>query len=408
MQGVKLAYVTTVAQTLRFLGGYGVELTRAGCTVMAVANGDEHLDHVCRQEGMLGMRLPMQRRIAPLSDLRAIAKLVGVFLHWKPQIVHAHTPKGGLVGMLAAWIAGVPIRIYHIHGLPLETARGLSSWLLWFSERATVAAATQILCVSSSAADAVARAGIATRDRITVPANGSIAGVDSAVRFNPDTLPQARAEEVRRRFGIPDGAVVLGYVGRLVRDKGIPELVEAWQEVRREHEAVHLLVVGMFESRDPVPADVRKTLEGDPRIHLVGEDWSPTAYYAAMDIVVLPSLREGFPTVPLEAAAMKKPVVATRVTGCVDAVLDEVTGLLVPPQDSRALTAAIKRYLSSPALRAAHGRAARDRVIRDFQPECVRRATCAEYTRLLNREYGLSAVVKTEEQGCPTTQRRAA
>ena len=172
-------------------------------------------------------------------------------------------------------------------------------------------------------------------------------------------------------------------MGRVVRDKGLVELVEAWQTLRAERPELRLLVAGDFEPQDPLPPEVEKLLRTDPRVHLTGFVWDMPPLYTAMDVVVLPTYREGFGTVAIEAAAMELPMIATEVPGCVDAVQDGVTGTLVPPRDAATLTEAIRRYLLDPELRRRHGRAGREWVLREFRPEDVWEAQYAEYTRLL-------------------------
>jgi glycosyltransferase involved in cell wall biosynthesis len=170
----------------------------------------------------------------------------------------------------------------------------------------------------------------------------------------------------------------------MVRDKGIIELGAAWARLRKQYSDLHLLLVGPFEEQDPVPQTVRHQLEADPRVHVMGADWDTPPLYSIMDVVALPTYREGFPNVPLEAAAMNVPVVATRIPGCVEAVEDEVTGILVPPRDPVRLAEAISRYLESPQLRREHGVAARRRVLLMFRPEDIWVAMLKEYGRLLS------------------------
>ncbi|MBW3624653.1 MAG: glycosyltransferase, partial [Armatimonadetes bacterium] len=221
----------------------------------------------------------------------------------------------------------------------------------------------------------------------TVLLGGSGNGVDACGRFNPDHLDPSARSTVRTRYDIPDDAVVIGYLGRIVRDKGLIELIEAWNALREEFPRLHLLVMGDFEPQDPVPVEVERIMREDPRIHLTGFTHDTSSHYAAMDIMTLPSYREGFPNTPLEGASMGLPVVSTRVPGCIDAVEDGVTGLLVPPQDSGALRDAFRAYLTDPDLRMRHGRAGRDRVMREFRHELIREALYKEYLLLLKSRH---------------------
>jgi glycosyltransferase involved in cell wall biosynthesis len=222
--------------------------------------------------------------------------------------------------------------------------------------------------------------GICEPEVIHVLCGGSINGVDTT-RLAPAGPSERAAARVAAM--IPPDAVVLGYVGRVVRDKGWVELATAWRALRDRFPAAHLLVVGPFESTDPVPDDVVELLGTDPRIHHVGFQLNPAPFYAAMDALVLPTYREGFPVVPLEAAAMGLPVVATCVPGCIDAVVDGVTGTLVAPRDAGRLIEAVASYLEDPQLRADHGANARDRAVRDFSQRALWDETLALYRRLL-------------------------
>jgi glycosyltransferase involved in cell wall biosynthesis len=222
------------------------------------------------------------------------------------------------------------------------------------------------------------------KGKVKVLLGGSINGVDAQQRFNPDLVDFQRRIEICRALGIPESALVIGFVGRIVVDKGVVELVKACESLLDDYPSFHLLMVGPFESRDSVPPSIENILRTHPNIHCTGMDWNTPPLYSAMDVVVLPSYREGFPSVPLEAGAMRLPVVATTVPGCVDAVIDGVTGILVPPRDCEALADAVKKYLNSPDLRLRHGRAGRERVLREFGQEDIWKAIHAEYQRLLS------------------------
>lgn len=380
---VRLLHITTVPESLGFLAGQAGYMRARGFEVHVMSSPGDMLHSFAAEEGVIAHPVDMPRRISPGSDLRAVAAIRATMRAMRPHIVHAHTPKGGLLGTLAARFAGVPVRIYHIHGTPFLTAQGARRALLLASEVCACRAASRVLCVSQSVRELVVSKRLCPGRKAGVLRGGTINGIDSEQRFNPDRMDPQTGVWTRKRLGIPPDAVVIGFIGRVVRDKGLVELVDAWRSLRHNSPRVHMLIVGPFEPQDPVPPDVEKTLRSDPRIHLTGLDWETPRLYAAMDMVVLPSYREGFPSVPLEAGAMRLPVVATRVPGCVDAVVDCETGMLVPPRDALALGLALRTYLDDQGLRDRHGAAGRERVVRDFRREDVHRALHEEYLRLL-------------------------
>jgi glycosyltransferase involved in cell wall biosynthesis len=285
--------------------------------------------------------------------------------------------------MMAAALCRVPVRIYHQHGLPLMTASGPKRRILRWTERTACRLAHQVICVSKSVREAAIAEGLCSPQKIKVLGQGSIDGVEGDRKFNPARLSTESAQGVRARYHIPEGAPVMGFVGRIVRDKGLIELAQSWRVLREEYPALHLLVAGPFESQDPIPTDVDTTLRSDPRVHVAGLVHDMPSIYRILDLLVLPTYREGFPASLLEAAAMELPVIATRIPGCVDAVRDGETGLLVPVRDVEALTAAVRIYLADPTLRRKHGATGRHRVLRDFHPETIREALFQEYLRLL-------------------------
>lgn len=385
-QSIKLLHITTVPQTLNFLKGQVGYMKRQGFDVHALSSPGDFLRQFGDREQVTVHAVEMPRRITPLQDLLAVFRLWYCLHRIRPHIVHASTPKGGLLGSISAWLAGVPVRIYHMRGLPLMTATGYKRWLLWWSEKVSCLLADQVICVSHSLRDVAVSEGLCPASKIKVLLGGSSNGVDATGRYNPNCFDAGVGQAIRRQYGIPADAPVVGFVGRLVRDKGISELVEAWNLLRDEFPHLHLLIVGPFEPQDPVPADVEQILRHDARIHLTGGTQDTSPLYAAMDILTLPTYREGFPNTPLEAAAMQLPVVATRIPGCIDAVQDGVTGTLVPPRNAEALAQAIRGYLNHPELGQQHGQAGRDRVLQSFRQEAIWDAFYQEYMRLLHEK----------------------
>jgi glycosyltransferase involved in cell wall biosynthesis len=290
---VRIVHVLTVPFSFRLLKGQAAYLHARGYDIHAISSPGCLADEYEKSEPVTVHRVPMTRAITPLADLVALLRLVRMLRGLRPEIVQAGTPKAGLLGMLAAWLIGVPVRIYHVRGLPLTTAAGLRRRLLRLTERIACACATRVLCVSRSMREVIIAEGICDPDRVEVLLEGSSNGVD-VQRFDSASASEGR-QAVREGLAIPADAVVIGFVGRLVREKGIVELVEAWKRLRDVSPAARLLLIGPFEDEDALPAHVRRTLQSDPRVHLTGVAWDTPSLYAAMDVLCLPSHREGFP-----------------------------------------------------------------------------------------------------------------
>lgn len=378
--GLRLVHLSTVPGTLLlFLRGQLGYLRERGVEVFAISSPGPELSAIAA-EGVHCLGVPMARSITPLRDARALFELTRILRRLRPDVVDAHTPKAGLLGMLAARVAGVPVRVYHLHGLRYVTTSGVRRRILRLTERIAASLATRVLSVSHSNAKLAVDEGLVPEAKMRVLLGGSINGVDAA-RFCPSPTLEARAAE-RAALGISRASRVLGYVGRLASEKGVEELASAWRVLREEMPDLLLLLVGGADPHDPIPPGVDAELRADPRVIVAGFDADPARFYRAMDVLALPTYREGFPVVPLEAAATALPVVATNVAGCTDAVVDGVTGTLVPPRDARALTNALRVYLQDPALRRCHGGAGRDRVVREFGQAPLWKAIHEEYLQL--------------------------
>lgn len=330
----------------------------------------------------------MQRQISPAADLVALWQLVRLFRSTRPTIVHAHTPKAGLLGMIAAAVARVPVRVYTMHGLPYVTASGWRRSLLRWTEKTACVLASSVIAVSHSVRGLALSDGICCAAKIQILANGSANGIDAEGELNPAAFRPGDRDTIRREHGIPSDAVVLTFVGRLARDKGITELCEAWELLRERFSRLRLVVIGDADERDPADPRMVAMLQRDERAFVLGalSHNLVTRLYSVTDLLVLPTYREGFPTVLLEASAMAVPIVATKATGCIDAVVDGETGALVPLRDSTALAEAISRYVEDAVLRATHGAAGRARVLRQYRPEQVWEAIYEEYKRLMREK----------------------
>jgi len=326
--------------------------------------------------------VPMDREIAPPRDLVSLWRLWRIMRTIRPAVTNVGTPKAGLLGGFAAWLNRVPCRFYTLHGLRFETSRGIRRRLLIYAERLACRFAHRVVCVSQSVREKAIAFGLTNLDRTVVFGSGSCNGVDAS-RFTATPERMSRAAVLRYQFGIPAQAPVLLFVGRLTSDKGIPELVRAFLKLGNQFPDLHLLLAGCFEDEDPLPIDTRKCLETHPRVVFAGPVQDIATYYAIADVVVLPSHREGLPTVILEAQAAGKPVVGASVTGIVDVVVDGETGLLFPVGDVPALIETLARLITDKTLASKLGRAGQDQVKRNFQQEQVWEALHREYLGVL-------------------------
>src|SRR5439155_1153358 len=250
----------------------------------------------------------------------------------RPTVTNVGTPKAGLLGGMAAWLNRVPCRFYTLHGLRFETTNGLRRRLLIYAERLACRFAHRVVCVSQSVREKAIASRLTSPERAVLLASGSCNGVDFS-RFAPTLDTIARATELRSRLRIPPQAPVAIFVGRLTCDKGIPELMKAFVRLCDQFPHLRLLLVGCFEDGDPLPVEIRRSLETHPRVILTGAVQDTAPYYALADLVVLPSHREGLPLVVLEGQAAGKPVIGALATGIVDVVADGENGILFPVGD---------------------------------------------------------------------------
>lgn len=348
----------------------------SGRAVHLVARAGPLLDRVAQETRVHPYGLPLERNPHPLLDLRALVAALQFLRRVRPFAVHVGTPKAGLVVGLAALLAGVPRRVYVIHGLRYESATGIGARLFRLLEMVSCRVATHVVAVSPSVEARALQDRLVRRRHIAVLGSGSITGVDGE-RF----VDSASGVRFRCAAGIPQDAVVALYVGRLAVDKGIEDLVVAWSVVAERLPRAHLLVVGGEDLAQPLPEKVSRGLRGASRVVCVGFLEDPAPAYMASDLAVMPSRREGMSTFLLEAAAAGLPSVATDVTGCRDAVVDGHSGVLVPVRRPDALAAAITAMMTDAASRDAMGDRARHRVLREFRPDDV----VARYDALVTR-----------------------
>jgi lipopolysaccharide/colanic/teichoic acid biosynthesis glycosyltransferase len=393
----KLTYVVTASVSMAFFYGQVFYMVHNGWDVDVVSSPGPELNAM-RAEGASPWPVPMEREVALRKDIVSLWRLWRHFRTTRPALVVAGSPKAGLLGTLAALLAGVPIVVYVIHGLRLETASGWKRAVLWATEWLACHAADHVRCISPSLMARVTALGLVCRKECAVIGKGSSNGVDME-HWRRTSSSEDVARHTRQRLGIPLDAGVVGFVGRLVRDKGIVELYEAFKRLRPSYPDLRLLLVGDFEAGDPVPSTLRAQIESDPAIIRTGFTTEVEKYYWTMDVLVLPTHREGFGNVCLEAQAASIPVVSTDATGAIDAIIDGVTGLRFPVGNVAELAAALDRLLADPGLRARMGQAGCAWVQRNFLRKTVWKKLLADYRNILEAaarrsQHGLSALAK--------------
>jgi glycosyltransferase involved in cell wall biosynthesis len=355
-------------------------LLRDGHPVFIISSDMHPLEEFARM-GCTVLPVPITRVISPWRDILSAIKIFRHLRRIKPSIVHAHTPKGGLLAMIGAAMAPVRCRLYTCHGLASETETGFKRNLLTLTERLTCALAHRVLVVSPSLSRKMTEHRIGSDAKKLILGAGSACGIDT-MRFDRTEELMAQARQIRQSLKIPDDAIVIGFIGRLVPDKGIHLLVQAFCELYRENDRVRLLVIGDLEPyRGTLSDETNRLLTEHAGIRRIGFTHGIERYYACMDLLALPTRREGFPYVLLEAGAMRIPVVATAVTGCVDAIEDQVTGLLIDGNRPEQLVDALSGLIRDPARRTEMGRQGRLRVEQGFASERL----IAEHLKLYER-----------------------
>lgn len=381
----KLIRITTVPMALRYLlPGQMRYMATHGFDVLMVSADGKELPEVLSNEQCRHIIIPMTRRITPWQDLRCLWQLIRLFRKERPDIVHTHTPKAGLLGMMAARLAGVKVRIHTVAGLPLMVERGLKYQLLTLTEKITYACASQVWPNSNSLLQFIRDKRLARIQKLNIIAKGSSNGIDTS-RFDPAILDLKKLKEIKDAIAYDENSIYLLCIGRLVKDKGIVELVNVFARLQTVQPSLKLVLVGDYEPLlDPLPAATLAKIEQHKAILHISWTHAVEYYMELADYFVFPSHREGFPNVLLQAGAMCLPIIASCIAGNVDIVTDRATGLIFDCGDERQLEEKIQFALEQPQQMKQMAQQLQEIVRSDYRRENIWEKLREAYERLLH------------------------
>lgn len=349
-----------------------------GYEIIAVSSPDDALDEISIREGVRTYAVPMERHISPLKDFVSLCRLIRVFYKEKPDMVHSITPKAGLLSMMTAWICRVPVRLHTFTGLVFPTSSGLKQKILIFTDRLTCACATHIVPEGEGVKNDLIGYQI-TKKPLKVLGYGNIKGIDLE-RFNPELSEVKKdAEKIRK-----DNVFTFIFIGRLVGDKGINELIAAFKHLNLDYPNTRLLLVGLKEQNlDPLKTETIQEIEQNRAIEAVGGQKDVRPWLLASDTFVFPSYREGFPNVVIEAGAMGLPSIVTDINGSREIIIDGENGVIIPLKDINTLYKAMKSFVENPKLLEKFSQNARPLIASRFEQSYVRQCLKDYYKEIL-------------------------
>jgi len=377
---LKLIRLTTVPISLySLIKGQPKYLQEQGFEVkLASADGKE----TALIENETGIRVdtfPFTRTISPFTDLKALWLTYNYFRREKPQIVHTHTPKAGTIGMLAAWLARVPARLHTVAGLPLMETKGTKRIFLDAVEKTTYACATKVYPNSFGLKDIIVENGYCKPSKLKVIGNGSSNGIDTR-HFSKEALPADTLKQIKSECQIGKDDFIFIFIGRLVKDKGIQELIAAFEKLNTIYPQAKLILVGNEEPElGPLDKQTKAKMQNHPAITLTGYQSDVRPFLAVSQVLAFPSYREGFPNVPMQAGAMGLPSIVTDINGCNEIVKDRFNGLLIPAKNEEALLKAMMHLIEDKLLYKELSTNARESITSRYEQQSLWKEIKAEY-----------------------------
>jgi glycosyltransferase involved in cell wall biosynthesis len=385
----KLIRITTVPLSLKVLLKGQHRFMSEHFEVIGVSSPGKELAEVKNDEEVEVIAIDMSRKITPVKDIISLWNTYKFLKREKPQIVHTHTPKAGIVGMLAANLAGVPHRLHTVAGLPLMESAGVKRKILEVVERITYASANKVYPNSKGLYDYILKHNYTNKYKLKVLGNGSSNGIDTSF-FSPDQVSEAQKELLKKELNIKNEDFVFVFVGRLVGDKGINELVKAFSMLNKTKNAERqfkLLLVGPLEQElDPLPEDILNEIKNNSDIINAGFQSDVRPYFAISHALAFPSYREGFPNVVMQAGAMGLPSIVSDINGCNEIIIDDENGVIVPVKNVEKLNEAMERMKSDTDYYKRLKMNARPMIESRYEQSEVWNAILSEYKKLIKEK----------------------
>lgn len=354
-----------------FLGDQLKYFNKKGYKEHIICSPSKEIEAYSKKEEFQYQEIPIVRRFSIRDDLKAIRGIRKYIKEKNIDIVVGHTPKGALLAMIASWLEKAPKRIYFRHGLVFETSTGAKGKILKYADIFTAKLSTQIVNVSPSVSKKAIELKLNKPEKQVILSKGTCNGI-STRKFNAKNISKSKCLQIKHSLKIPNDSFIIGYTGRLVKDKGIVDLFLAFRYLKKKYKNIILLLVGFYEKRDALPQEIIEEIQKDTQIIVTGyvNYEEIEYYYSIMDVFILPSYREGFPTSILEASAMELPIITTRATGCIDSIIENITGLFID-HNPLEIAEAIEYFIQNKDKKIMFGKEGRKFIENNFDSEII-------------------------------------
>ncbi len=377
---LKILRVTTKPIALKILFKDQLRFINKFHDVIAISNPGKELKEVKKQEGVRTISLKMTRYISPIKDLVSLINMISILNKEKPDVVHSHTPKAGFISMVASALCGIPNRFHTVGGLPLMESHGLKKIILLFIEWLTYKCATRIFPNSYGLKKFILKNINVSKNKISVIGSGSTNGINTKY-FNKNNKIYKTSIQIKKKFGLKNIFSFI-FIGRIVKDKGIDELIEAFNKLNHKYKNTKLILIGWEENLDPISATAKKIIYFKKSIINLGYKKDVRPFLLASNCLVLPSYREGFPNVVLQAGSMNIPSIVSNINGCNEIIQNNFNGLYIKPKNSQSLYLAMEKILINKHLYKSLVKRTRKNIVKNFRQDIIHNKILSLYSEL--------------------------